>query len=131
MCGISGIWHLDKQPISKEKITYFTNSLSHRGPDGQGIYIDDEFPLALGHRRLSILDLSEKGKQPMSYANGRYWISFNGEIFNFIELRKELTRKGYRFVSDTDTEVILASLGLLGKGLPYQVQRDVGFCYLG
>ncbi len=115
MCGISGIWHLDKQPISKEKITYFTNSLSHRGPDGQGIYIDDEFPLALGHRRLSILDLSEKGKQPMSYANGRYWISFNGEIFNFIELRKELIRRGYRFVSDTDTEVILASWDYWGR----------------
>ncbi len=115
MCGISGIWHLDKQPISEEKITYFTNSLSHRGPDGKGVYIDNESQLALGHRRMSILDLSEKGKQPMSYANGRYWIVFNGEIFNFIELRRELINKGYGFDSDTDTEVILASWDYWGR----------------
>ncbi|GAB4108968.1 MAG: hypothetical protein OHK0057_05170 [Thermoflexibacter sp.] len=62
MCGITGVWHLDKQLISEEKIVDFTNSLSHRGPDGQGIYIDNEAHLALGHRRLSILDLSERGK---------------------------------------------------------------------
>ncbi|SFF46134.1 asparagine synthase (glutamine-hydrolyzing) [Thermoflexibacter ruber] len=109
MCGITGVWHLDKQPIFEEKIVDFTNSLSHRGPDGQGIYIDNEAHLALGHRRLSILDLSERGKQPMTYANGRYWITFNGEIFNFIELRKELIGKGYKFLSDTDTEIILAA----------------------
>lgn len=109
MCGITGVWHLNNQPISEEKISCFTNSLKHRGPDGRGIYRDNEVHLALGHCRLSILDLSERGKQPMSYANGRYWISFNGEIFNFIELRKELINKGYSFVSDTDTEVILAA----------------------
>jgi asparagine synthase (glutamine-hydrolysing) len=109
MCGISGIWHLDAQTISEEKLLRFTHSLTHRGPDGYGIYIDNEACIGLGHRRLSILDLSERGKQPMSYAEGRYWISFNGEVFNFIELRKELIAKGYSFVSDTDTEVILAA----------------------
>jgi len=109
MCGITGIWHLDNQPIQEEKINRFTNSISHRGPDGSGAYIDQECQLALGHRRLSILDLSEQGAQPMSYADGRYQICFNGEIFNFIELRAELGQKGYHFRSNTDTEVILAA----------------------
>lgn len=109
MCGITGIWHLDSQPVYEEKINRFTNSIAHRGPDGSGSYIDEQCQLALGHRRLSILDLSEQGAQPMSYADGRYYISFNGEIFNFIELRKELSQKGYHFRSDTDTEVILAA----------------------
>jgi asparagine synthase (glutamine-hydrolysing) len=81
--------------------------LVHRGPDGEGVFIDGS--LGLGHRRLAILDLTETGRQPMSYADGRYWITYNGEIFNFIELRDELESFGYSFRSDTDTEVILAA----------------------
>lgn len=109
MCGISGIYHLNNQPVDSGVFKRFTDSMIYRGPDGAGYEYFEENTLALGQRRLSILDLTEAGKQPMSYANGRYWITYNGEVFNFSELRKELLAKGFSFVSDTDTEVILAS----------------------
>lgn len=83
------------------------HTIEHRGPDGFGIW--QEEGTTLGHRRLSILDLSEGGSQPMSYANERYWMTFNGEIYNFIEIRNELVQKGYTFRSESDSEVILAS----------------------
>lgn len=109
MCGITGIYIYKSQDINDKDFDIFVDSLSHRGPDGRGVYKDKDVFLRLGHRRLSILDLSENGKQPMSYLNGRYWITFNGEIYNFIELRNELIEKGFRFQTDSDTEVILAS----------------------
>lgn len=88
-------------------------TLAHRGPDGEGFHRTDG--LFLGHRRLAILDLSERGKQPMSYAEGRYWITFNGEIYNFIEIRKDLIKKGHRFKSESDTELLLASYAEWGE----------------
>jgi asparagine synthase (glutamine-hydrolysing) len=109
MCGISGIWHLNNEPLAELKLQTFINSIAHRGPDGFGFYIDEKSCLGLGHRRLSILDLSEAGKQPMSFADARYWISYNGEVFNFIELKSELKSKGYVFKTETDTEAILAA----------------------
>src|SRR5215831_4039299 len=109
MCGIVGMWNLDGGPIDQLVLERFTDALAHRGPDGRGTYVDPQGSLGLGHRRLAILDLSPAGHQPMSYANGRYWITYNGEIYNFLELRKELQGLGYRFVSDSDTEVILAA----------------------
>ena len=115
MCGIVGIWNLDDRPIDRSELDKFTDSLSHRGPDGRGIYLDSIVSLGLGHRRLSILDLTPKGQQPMSYANGRYWITHNGELYNFIELQKELTSLGYKFKSNSDTEVILAAYVEWGK----------------
>lgn len=104
MCGIFGC--INKN-IDDEFAKTCLNSLQHRGPDGWGIWQEGE--TTLGHRRLSILDLSENGKQPMSYANERYWLTFNGEIYNFIEVREQLKYKGYTFKSDTDSEVILAA----------------------
>src|SRR5439155_23518220 len=77
---------------------------AHRGPDGEGVHVDG--PLGLGHRRLAILDLSKQGRQPMPCVDGRYWVTFNGEIFNFIELRRELEARGHTFRSESDTEVI-------------------------
>lgn len=109
MCGITGIYKLNSQGVNKSDFVRFTDSMIYRGPDGFGYEYFEECALALGQRRLSILDLTAAGKQPMSYANGRYWITYNGEVFNFSELRKELLAKGFSFVSDTDTEVILAS----------------------
>lgn len=106
MCGIFGY----KGKIDQGLGSRCLRTLAHRGPDGEGIYQDEE--IFLGHRRLAILDLSEKGKQPMPYADGRYMITFNGEIYNFIEIRHELIAKGYRFDSDSDTEVILAAFDL-------------------
>lgn len=108
MCGIAGIWRF-KDRVSHEEIRSLTDSMYHRGPDGAGYEVFEADNLALGHRRLSILDLSDAGRQPMSYADRRYWLSFNGEIYNFIEIRKELIAKGYTFVSESDSEVVLAA----------------------
>lgn len=115
MCGIAGIYNLNNTPVSIETLKRFTDSMVHRGPDGAGYELFDNETLGMGQRRLSILDLSEKGKQPMSYADGRYWITYNGEIFNFIEVKEELQQLGHAFKSDTDTEVILAAYTQWGK----------------
>jgi len=109
MCGIAGIYNFGNKSISLAEIEKLTNAVAHRGPDGQGIWIDERQKVAFGHRRLSILDLSENGKQPMSYGDGRHWITYNGEVYNFLEIKKELESKGHTFQSDSDTEVILAS----------------------
>ncbi len=103
MCGIFG--HIGYIPESLA--VQCTDTLSHRGPDGRGI--ERLEGITLGHRRLAILDLSENGRQPMSYADGRYWITYNGEIYNFLEIRAELVDKGHVFRSESDTEVILAA----------------------
>jgi asparagine synthase (glutamine-hydrolysing) len=108
MCGIAGIWRF-KDVLPKDTLVRFTDSLSHRGPDGAGYELLHQDALGFGHRRLSILDLSEAGKQPMTCANGRFWMVFNGEVFNFLTLRAELIAKGYKFQSNTDSEVILAA----------------------
>lgn len=107
MCGICGVWYFNGQPASPVEVKAMTDKLAHRGPDGEGMYLEGS--LGLGHRRLAILDLSLAGQQPMSYADGRYRITFNGEIYNFLELRAELESKGYTFRSTSDTEVILAA----------------------
>jgi hypothetical protein len=102
MCGITGIWNLNNKAISKPMLERFTDSLSHRGPDGNGFYIDADANLGLGHRRLAIIDTTNTGRQPMSYARGRYRITYNGEIYNFLELHQELGEDN--FVTNSDAE---------------------------
>ncbi len=109
MCGIAGIWQLDGQKVERSTIERFIGALAHRGPDGEGVLTEDEGRLALSHRRLAILDLSAAGDQPMHSLSGRYDITYNGEVYNFLELRAELERDGFRFRSESDTEVILAA----------------------
>jgi len=104
MCGIAGILDLRGESVDPEAVRAITRPLAHRGPDGEGVFVDGE--VGLGHRRLAILDLTEAGHQPMPCADGRYWITFNGEIFNFVELRQELEALGHTFHSNSDTEVI-------------------------
>lgn len=112
MCGIAGIFNLDKSPASENVIRKMTEKISHRGPDGEGFWAENN--IALGHKRLAILDLSEKGKQPMISRNKEWVIVFNGCIYNFPELKKELSQKGHSFSSTTDTEVIVEGLSEYG-----------------
>jgi asparagine synthase (glutamine-hydrolysing) len=109
MCGIAGIVSSDPQAINLPSLKRMTDAIAHRGPDGEGFWISGDQRVGLGHRRLKVIDLSEDGKQPMTYGiEGRYVIVYNGEIYNYIELRQQLTDRGYQFRSQTDTEVILA-----------------------
>ena len=105
MCGIVGYW--SRAPIEAEDLATFTDLLAHRGPDGVGYLSADSSRLGLGHRRLAILDPGPRSRQPMLTEDGRYAIVFNGEIFNFLEIREELRSRGHRFRSESDTEVIL------------------------
>jgi asparagine synthase (glutamine-hydrolysing) len=107
MCGVTGIWNLNGEAILHEDLVRFTDSISSRGPDGAGYELFYNDTLGLGHRRLSILDLSEMGKQPMHSLNNRYAITYNGEVFNFQDIKHSLEQKGYFFKSNSDTEVIL------------------------
>lgn len=115
MCRIAGIASLHL-PIKnlQQTVAAMCHALRHGGPDDEGLYTDATHRLVLGHRRLSLLDLSLAGHQPMQYADGRYTISYNGEIYNFAELRLELKSLGCRFLSTSDTEVILAAFATWG-----------------
>ena len=105
MCGIAGFFNRDGAPAAPVVLRKMTDAIAHRGPDGEGFYIDSF--VALGHRRLSIIDLSPAGHQPMMSTNGQFVLTYNGEIYNFQELRVELESLGFRFRSRTDTEVLL------------------------
>jgi asparagine synthase (glutamine-hydrolysing) len=106
MCGISGIVNKTGVPVERNEIKEINDVIYHRGPDAEGFYFHSCF--AFGHRRLSVIDISSAGHQPMEYLN-KYWITYNGEVYNYIEIRDELIRLGYTFRTATDTEVILAA----------------------
>ena len=113
MCGITGLINLNSKPVSPVILQKMTDALRHRGPDGEGHWIEGN--VGLGHRRLAIIDLSPAGHQPMISADHRYVLSYNGEIYNFRELRAELEAAGYWFRSRTDTEVLLYALAHWGS----------------
>src|SRR4030095_890526 len=144
MCGIVGIWNLDSGPIDSGSLELATNAISHRGPDDEGFLLvntrtgragscggsdtderltlpglhqfrNEHFDLAFGFRRLSIIDLSPSGHQPMSSADGKFWIIFNGEIYNYRELRAQLAELDHKFQTTSDTEVILAAYRQWGE----------------
>src|SRR3989338_10452812 len=100
MCGICGFNWEDRQLVKD-----MACQIKHRGPDQEGYYTDSN--VSLGHKRLSIIDLSEKGKQPMSNEDGSVWLVYNGEIYNFAEIKEKLEKKGHKFKSHTDSEVIV------------------------
>lgn len=108
MCGIAGVAN-SKDGIDPNKLNRMRDAMAHRGPDGAGSWISDDNQIGLSHRRLSILDLSVAGAQPMHSISGRYSISFNGEIYNFADLRKELEATGMCFVGHSDTEILLGA----------------------
>jgi asparagine synthase (glutamine-hydrolysing) len=151
MCGISGIISLNSSPILPEEIVKMTDEISHRGPDGEGFLFthasefenqlkkerpnalvvsqDHSQKLCFGHRRLSILDLNTSASQPMTEASGRYWIVFNGEIYNHGELRKELEKEGCKFLTHhSDTEVILNAYSKWGVDCLQRFNGMWSFC---
>ncbi len=113
MCGIAGVW-------GRGDVETMTRRLTHRGPDDEGFHRDG--PVQLGVRRLSVIDL-ETGHQPLATADGRHWIAYNGEVFNYVELRRELEAKGHRFRTKSDTEVVVAAYAEWG---PACLQRFIG-----
>ncbi len=116
MCGIAGQISFNKK-VNQNHVQHMIDALRHRGPDGEGIYINESNSAALAHRRLSFLDLSESGKQPMTNEDGNVWITYNGEIYNYVELRSELEKLGHSFRSHTDTEVIIHGYEEWGCGV--------------
>jgi len=107
MCGIAGIYNTDGEPVSVQVLRKMTDIMAHRGPDGEGFWVEDN--IGFGHRRLAIIDLSPSGNQPMQTEDGNYIITYNGEVYNFMNLKVELESYGYKFHSKTDTEVVLKS----------------------
>ena len=127
MCGIVGIFGFNNFTIQETELRTFTNSLHHRGPDGNGIYLDKKNKIGFGHTRTSIFDTSEKGAQPMSYLEKRYWITFNGTIYNFIEIKKQLETLGHKFKSNSDTEIILGAYVEWGEQCQFKFNGDWAF----
>jgi asparagine synthase (glutamine-hydrolysing) len=134
MCGIAGIVSFSGEPVDPNSLSEMLSRLAHRGKDHSGMAIGSAYPqknrtisrkaeVALGHRRLSIIDLSDTASQPMAYDNDNLWITFNGEIYNYLELREELKGYGYQFRTNSDTEVILAAYKKWGRNC---VQRFNG-----
>ena len=127
MCGIAGV--LDSRAETRRgdldaMAGAMAGAVAHRGPDDHGVWVDPGAGVALAHRRLSIIDLSPEGRQPMASACGRYVVTFNGEIYNFVELREQLSTAGHRFRGHSDTEVLLAACS--EWGLPGALQRANG-----
>jgi asparagine synthase (glutamine-hydrolysing) len=120
MCGIAGIFNISGSPTSLSTIKAMTTKIAHRGPDGEGFYVEEN--IALGHRRLAILDTSDKGSQPMESKNGEWVVVFNGCIYNYLELKSQLKSKGHTFISTTDTEII--SEGLAAYGVSFFEKFD-------
>ena len=140
MCGIAGILHRDGGTVDRDVLIRMTRTLKHRGPDEEGYFLNQpcgptDIPLhsmegrgtaGLGHRRLSIIDL-KSGQQPLSNEDGTIWISFNGEIYNFAELKGELERLGHRFRTNSDTETIVHGYEEWGDELPTRLRGMFAF----
>ena len=126
MCGICGIVNFNNQHVEQSKIAKMMSKIKHRGPDDEGIFID--VFSGFGFVRLSILDLSPLGHQPMFDDSSRYMIIHNGEVYNYVELREELRKAGYSFRSNTDTEVILKSYIHWGEECLHKFNGMWAFC---
>ncbi len=109
MCGVSGLFSLNKSSKINLNIKNMCDAIAYRGPDSDGFWVNEKDGAALGHRRLSIIDLSEAGHQPMHSPSGRYIMSYNGEIYNYLEIKNTLEGKGHKFIGHSDTEVLLCA----------------------
>ncbi len=129
MCGICGVFKYASSSfeITEELIVRMRDTMTHRGPDDDGVYVSSDRRIGLGHRRLSILDLSSAGRQPMSDDLGTVWIVYNGEVYNFLELRRELENKGYTFRTRTDTEVLICLYREYGRDFIHRLRGMFAF----
>src|SRR5471032_1725825 len=131
MCGIAGV--LTSAAVARDQLEHsavaMADTLAHRGPDDHGAWSDPEAGIALAHRRLSIVDLSPAGHQPMASADGRFLITYNGEVYNFLELRGELEARGVAFRSHSDTEVMLEAFS--AYGIAPTIKRLIGMFTIG
>src|SRR5579862_1504341 len=129
MCGIAGIFHYREpwRQVDRDLLLKMTRTLVHRGPDDEGLFVRDG--IGLGHRRLSIVDLSPTGAQPMANENGTNWISYNGEFYNHRHFRDYLLAKGHRFRGRSDTETLLNLLDQDGPDSLAKVMGIFGFAY--
>ena len=129
MCGICGIISIKepRTPVDVQVLNEMTDVMRHRGPDGRGIWISDNGTVGLGHRRLAIIDLSAKGAQPMANETGSVWITFNGEIYNYQNLRRRLRDSGHVFKSESDTEVLVHLYEEVGDDLVLAIDGDYAF----
>src|SRR5882757_8349364 len=119
MCGINGVFsfHASALPVDADELTRTRESMRSRGPDAAGTWLSPDHRVGLGHRRLSIIDVSERANQPMVSGEGDLVLTFNGEIYNFAELREELEREGERFTTTSDTEVVLRMYRKWGQAM--------------
>lgn len=129
MCGVVAVYVYNTRggPIDSNSVLQARDRMQSRGPDGAGLWMAQDLRVALAHRRLSIIDLSENGSQPMMSADGMHCISFNGEIYNYRELRHELEQQGRRFRSDSDTEVLLHLYAVAGQEMLHKLRGMFAF----
>src|SRR5262249_45663699 len=129
MCGIAGIYayHYAANPVDRDELRTIRDHMSVRGPDGVGEWYSPDQRVAFGHRRLSIIDLSERGAQPMASADGKLIVTFNGEIYNYRELRAWLEAKGRRFRTQSDTEVLLQLYAEKGEAMVHDLRGMFAF----
>ncbi|MFH1355691.1 MAG: asparagine synthase (glutamine-hydrolyzing), partial [bacterium] len=125
MCGITGIFNINGSPVNSKILKAMTDAIAHRGPDGEGFYLKEG--LGLGHRRLAIIDLSDKARQPMCNEDSSIWLTYNGEIYNFKELRTDLESKGHTFRSQTDCEVIVHGYEEYGLDIVHKLNGMFAF----
>jgi hypothetical protein len=126
MCGIAGCLALALEADPDQSwVATATQRISHRGPDDEGFFADHD--VALGYKRLAIIDLSEAGHQPMQSANGRFWMAFNGEIYNYVELGQELLDQGVVLRSTCDSEVLLETYARVGKDVVHRLRGMYAF----
>jgi asparagine synthase (glutamine-hydrolysing) len=129
MCGINGIYayHYAANPISRDELERTRDHMAARGPDGKGLWVEDDERIGFGHRRLSIIDLSDAGAQPMASPDGRLVLTFNGEIYNYLELRQSLETAGHLFRSRSDTEVLLHLYAEKGEAMVHDLRGMFAF----
>ncbi len=127
MCGIIGIWDF-KNRVNTEEFALMRDTMQHRGPDGEGMYVNKTGNIALGHRRLSLIDLSESGSQPMCNEDKTIWLTINGEIYNYKLLKKELEAKGHHFKSSSDSEILIHGYEEWGTDILNKLKGMFAFC---